>query len=194
MAYTTLPELRAYLNIGAADTGDDTLLGRVIDNAQSAIDTYCGWAFEAHTATRYYDPEKDVDEGDIAVLVLDEPLLTVTTLTNGDADVLLPAEYFLEPANTVPKWRIRLRASTGLYWAYTTDHEQAITLVGTWGHSVTPPADVQQACLRWAGYMYRQRDAQVWDVTAQPNMGILTIPQGVPKDVERLLIHHRRTC
>ncbi len=191
MAYTTLPELRAYLNIGAADTGDDALLGRVIDNAQAAIDSYCGWQFEAHTATRLYDSEADV-EG--SVLNLDEPLLSVTTLTNGDADVLTSAEYFLLPHRTLPKWGIQLRPSTGLYWTYTTDHEEAITVVGTWGYSATPPADVQQACLRWAGYMYRQRDAQVWDVTAQPSMGILTIPQGIPRDVERLLASYRRLC
>jgi hypothetical protein len=194
MAYATLPELRSYLNIAAADTGDDTLLSTVLANAQRAIDGYCGWAFEATTATRYYDSEADVDDRDRAVLVLGEPLLTVTTLTNGDADVLLPAEYFLEPANTVPKWYIRLRSSTGLYWTYTTDHEQAITVVGTWGYTATAPADVTQAALRWAGYMYRQRDAQVWDVTAQPNAGILTIPQGIPKDVERLLASYRRLC
>jgi len=191
MAYATLPELRAYLNIATADTADDVLLGRVLNNAQSAIDTYCGWQFEAHTATRLYDSEADVVG---SVLNLDEPLLSITTLTNGDADVLTAAEYFLLPHNSVPKWGIQLRPSTGLYWTYTTDHEQAISVVGTWGYSATAPADVQQACLRWAGYMYRQRDAQVFDVTAQPSVGILTIPQGMPKDVKVLLDNYKRIC
>ncbi|MBU1173447.1 MAG: phage gp6-like head-tail connector protein [Proteobacteria bacterium] len=192
MAYVTLPELRAYLNM--TGTGDDVLLRQLIDSAQQNVDRYCGWQFEAHTATRYYDSEADVDPDQRSVLVLDEPLLTVTTLTNGDADVLIPAEYFLEPTNSVPKWRIRLRASTGLYWTYTTDHEQAITLVGTWGYMATADYAIKQATMRWAGYLYKQRDAQVFDVTASPAQGQITIPQGIPRDVERILAPYRRLC
>jgi len=195
MAYATLAQLRAYLNIAAADTSDDVLLGQLIDDAKQLIDSYCGWAFEASApTTRYYDPLRDVDERDRLLLHLDEPLLTLTTLTNGDASVVTAAQYYLEPTNMTPKWGIRLRSSTGLSWTYTTDAEQAISVLGTWGYSATPDDAIQRACIRWAAYLYRQRDAQVFDVTAQPGEGIITVPQGIPRDVERILASYRRTC
>jgi len=192
MAYATLVELRSYLGIAAADTDDDVLLARLLVSAQKNIDGYCGWSFEASgAATRYYSPITDT-EGDR--LVLDMPLLTLTTLTNGDADVITATEYYLEPANTTPKWYVKLRASAGLAWTYTDDHEQAISVAGTWGHMTTADATITQACLRWAGYMYRQKDAQVFDVTAQPGAGIITIPKGMPEDVKMTLSAYRRLC
>ena len=192
MAYATLAELRSYLGIAPADTDDDVLLARLITSAQKAIDGYCGWSFEASAAaTRYYNALTDTDG---AVLVLDMPLLTLTTLTNGDADVITAAEYFLEPANTTPKWYVRLRSSAGLAWTYTDDPEQAISVAGTWGYMTSADATITQACLRWAGYMYRQKDAQVFDVTAQPGAGILTIPKGMPEDVKIMLSAYRRLC
>lgn len=192
MAYATLAELRSYLGIAPGDTDDDVLLARLITSAQKAIDGYCGWSFEASAAaTRYYNALTDTDG---AVLVLDMPLLTLTTLTNGDADVITAAEYFLEPANTTPKWYVRLRSSAGLAWTYTDDPEQAISVAGTWGYMTSADATITQACLRWAGYMYRQKDAQVFDVTAQPGAGILTIPKGMPEDVKIMLSAYRRLC
>lgn len=194
MAYATLADLRAYLGIAAADTGDDVILAGLLERAEDLIDAWCGWGFEAKTATRYYDPLVDVDRWDALLLHLDYPLLTLTTLTNGDADVITSAEYYLEPTNETPKWAIRLRSSTGLSWTYEDDSQQAISVLGTWGYSPTPDGVIQQASIRWAGYMYRQRDSQVFDVTAQPAEGILTIPQGIPRDVERMLASYRRTC
>ena len=194
MAYATLPELRAYLNIAAANTDDDALLSAALTRAQKSIDAWCGWSFEAVTATRYYDPYADVDPRDRAVLHLDEPLLTLATLTNGDTTAITSAQYLLEPANTSPKWRVRIKASTGLYWTCDDeDHEQSISVAGTWGYSATADGVIQQAALRLAAYMYRQRDAQVFDVTAQPAEGILMIPQGMPKDVTVMLASYRRT-
>ncbi len=192
MAYATLAELRSYLDVGAIDTGNDALLTSIIARAQKLVDGWCGWAFEASAAaTRTYDAILDVQDG---VLYLDEPLLTLTTLTNGDGTVLTAAKYFLEPSNTTPKWRVRLRSSQGEAWTYSDDHEQAISVAGTWGYMATADATITQACVRWAAYLYRQKDSQVFDVTAQPSAGILTIPKGIPKDVEIMLQPYRRLC
>lgn len=195
MAYATLAELRSYLNIATADTGDDALLTQLLGDAQGLIDAWAGWSFEASPAeTRYFNPLVDVDKNDRLLLHLDAPLLTCTKVTNGDSTEVTPAQYYLMPTNSMPKWGIRLRGSTGLSWTYEDDPEQAVSVLGTWGFSAVADDVIRRACIRWAAYLYRQRDAQVFDVTAQPAEGVLTIPQGMPRDVERMLASYRRTC
>jgi hypothetical protein len=189
MAYATLANVREYLGIATANTGDDTLLTALIARAQAIIDSIAGYSFEAATATRYYNPDLNVDErGD---LVLDYPLLTVTTLTNGDGNVVTASQYVLRPTNATPKYAIRLKPSTGLVWVWVTDPDNAITVVGTWGYSTTAPADILMATLRLVGYLYKQRDAQVFDVTAMTNGGIVTIPAGIPSDVLSIVSRYR---
>ena len=36
------------------------------------------------------------------------------------------------------------------------------------------PDDIKQACVRLTAYLYRQRDSQVFDVTAIPDAGVIT--------------------
>ena len=43
-----------------------------------------------------------------------------------------------------------------------------------------------------ASYFYRQKDAQVFDVTATPELGTITVPAGIPADVRILLDPYRR--
>jgi hypothetical protein len=190
MAYATLSELRTYLGFASSNTDDDTLLAALITRAQKVIDLLAGCSFEATSATRYYDPTVNVTA--TGMLALDADLLTVTSITNGDGDVLTASEYVLWPSNSSPKRGVKLKASTGLYWTYNTDPENAITIVGTWGLFATAPADITQATLRLAAYMYRQKDAQVFDVTASPETGVITIPQGIPKDVRLTINAYKR--
>ena len=106
MAYCTLAQVKNYLGI-TADT-DDVLLAALIDRAQAAIDIYCGRKFEATSGTRYY--EMDAVDGDY--LRLDDDLISITTLTNGDdsSTVITSAYYWLWPQNDGPPYHsIRLK-------------------------------------------------------------------------------------
>lgn len=182
MAYATTAELKAYL--GISGTSDDTLLAALITRAQAAIDSYCGRTFQAASGTRYYD-WRDVD-GD--TLYLDADLVSVTTLTNGDGTEIAETEYVLEPRNGTPKYAIRLLSTSA--WSVGVDEE--IAVAGQWGWSESPPADIVQATIRLAAYMYRQKDATTFDATAFTDVGVMTIPQGIPKDVLALLQPYRR--
>lgn len=183
--YATLADLREYLGLGdpLENTGDDALLTTLLAAAQAAIDVHCGRVFEAVTETRYFDQRARV-YCDPRALDLDQELLSVTTLTNGDAAVISAADYRLEPWNETPKRLIRLLTATA-GWTFPDDGR--VTVAGSWGYSTVAPAPVAHATKRLAAYFYRQRDAQVFEVTAMPELGQMIIPQGMPADVRVLL-------
>jgi len=185
MAYISIASLKSYLGISA--TTDDALLSSCITRAQDAIDAYTGRWFEARTATRYYDDADILDD----TLYLDADLLTVTTLSNGDssATAITAAYYTLLPRNATPYFAIKLKSTHG-GWEF--DSDCWASVAGTWGWAATAPDDVAQATLRMAAYMYRSKDSQVFDVTSQPELGQMTIPQGMPADVKLLLAPYRR--
>lgn len=186
-AYTTLADLKTYLGISGAT--DDALLNACIARASAAVDTYTGRTFYAATAeARSFDAVLDVTGN---TLFVDDDLCAITSVVNGDATTITAAQYVTLPRRDPPYYALQLLASTGLFWTYTTDHENAITVTGYWAFAAQPPADVVQATVRWAGQMYRQKDAQVYD-TLIPEMGIMTVPQGTPKDVVLLLNPYRR--
>ena len=183
MAYATLAQVKDYLDIGA-DT-DDVLLQNLIDRAEIAIETYTRRVFEAETQTRYYE-RCDLDDSGF-VLLVDRDLLTITTLTNGDSSsTVIPAtEYWLVPRNRTPKHGIRLKVDSTYSWEFDTDYW--VSVLGTWGYSTTAPYDIVQATIRLVAYYYAQKDAQVFDVTAVPEAGVITVPQGMPRDVKVIL-------
>lgn len=197
MVYTTNTAVKTYQKI--TGSGDDDLIDDLIDRAQKAIETYCGRAFEAATETRYFDVPSG--EGEVWIdgvvrsgvnartLWLDKDLLTVTTLTNGNDEEIEDTEYDLIPKNYTPKYAIRLKQSTTVAWQGSDDGdtEDVIQVTGTWGYSTEPPDDIVHACIRLASYYYRQREAQVFDTTAIPEAGVITIPQGIPADVKLIL-------
>jgi hypothetical protein len=151
--YTTSAAVKRQANIAAANTSYDTLLGDLIAQASRAIDNHCGRWFYAKTETRYYD-ERAV-AGD--TLFLDADLLTITALSNGDsaATALTAASYWLLPRNTSPYYAIRLKSTK----IWEVDLDCYITLAGTWGWSVSPPADITQACANWVLAIYNTQGA-----------------------------------
>lgn len=177
MAYATLAQLKEYLGVGSTD--DDALLGRLLDAATAAIDQYCNRTFTATSGERKYY------EAMGKFLWLDGDLLSVSGITNGDGNAV--TTYALLPANATPKFAIVLAAGSWVASA-----TEPITVTGQWGYSTAPPADIVHACIRLAAYYYRQKDAQVYDTVAEPSLGIITVPAGLPADVARLLDPYRR--
>jgi hypothetical protein len=118
----------------------------------------------------------------------------VTSITHGDSATISAANYVLLPANILPKAMIRLRkAGTVSAWQgnSTTGDEQAVSVVGPWGYSTTPPDDIVQAAVRWTAWLYRQRDG-AFGPTARPDIGVIETPLALPVDIERLLRPYKR--
>ncbi len=188
--YATATDLKTYLSI--TGTGDDALLNALLVRASSAVDSYTGRRFAASSdTTRYFDAIGDHIVGG-RILYVDEDLYSVTTVTNGDGNAISSTYYTLVPRNNTPHYAIRLKDSYTSVWTYTTTWEDAISIVGKWAYSENPTDDIIQATLRWAGYLYKQKDAQVFDTTAIPEAGVIQIPAGIPQDVRMLLRPYKR--
>jgi hypothetical protein len=181
MAYVTLAELKSQKSI--ATTVDDTLLTALIGRAQREIERMCKRTFEAATATYRYFERDLISQQKQRVLWLKRDLLTVTSLVNGDGTTIPSGGYWLEPVDAPPFQYVRLKSAYS--WSFGTDGE--ITVTGTWGFSATAPDDIKEATLELAVYLYQLRDSQVFDVTASPELGVMTIPKGFPTHVKSIL-------
>lgn len=185
VAYLSVANLKLYL--GITDTSEDTLLGQIIDRAEAYINQQTRRIFDAsEDSTRYFHAVHDVYDNGL-LLLLDEDLLTITTLTNGDATVITSDKYVLLPTNESPKYGIRLKLSAGIAWEYTDDPEEAISIEGLWGFSQTPPNDIIHASVRLSSYIYRQKNnAGEFDRTILAGNSTL-LPTQIPRDIEELL-------
>ena len=185
MAYAVLADVKAYL--GITDTVDDNLIGELITRAQEIIDAYTGRVFEAETAIKYFSVD-DVEGRWLNLWGYD--LLTVTTLTNGDATVISSGNYRLEPRNETPKWAIRLDEDTT--WEFD-DSDDEVSVAGTWGYTATAPSDIEHACIRLISFLYRQKDTSGdIDRAMITGDGVTIMPSALPKDVMSILNKYRR--
>lgn len=129
--YTTLTDLRTNY-IGTTSTDQDTLLLQLIQASSREIDRLAHRYFYPSVQTRTFDTPPQSG----GPLVLDTDLLEVTTLTNGDGEVLTSTIYALTPNNTWPKYQVILKLTQGRVWQLTSAGERidAITLLGIWGY------------------------------------------------------------
>lgn len=184
LQYATVAQLKSYLGYGTATT-DDTLLSTIIDRAQAWIDERTGRTFKATAdTTRYFDAVRDVMG---RTLELDGDLCAITTVVNGDSSTISSSDYVTEPRNTTPYWGLTIKTSASSNWTYSTTPEDAIAITGRWAFSTTPPEDIVHATIRMAAWIYRQKDAQTFDTLAEPAAGVITVPQGMPRDVAQIL-------
>jgi hypothetical protein len=187
--YTDITTVKAYLG-DVQGSSDGALIGSFIDAAQGIIDNYCHQSFEAIAdTTRYFDPCRDVDGRTIYV---DAPLCAITTVTNGDGVVVAPSAYVTEPRNSTPWFGLTLRSNSSVMWTYGGALENSIAIEGKWAYSLTAPADIQQAAMRLAGYLYRQRDNGFdLDRMLQTQNGVV-VPFGLPRDIGEILASYKR--
>lgn len=188
MAYTTVGAVKAYA--GISKPADDALILSLIDAAQLAIDGYCHRTFEASAdSTRYFDRSSEYVDG--LTLWLYDEIASITTVTNGDGVEVASDEYTTIPRNDTPYTRIRILSNSGKSWNYTDEWMDAISITGKWAYSETAPDDVTQACVRYATFMYRAKDAPLTDVTAV-EAGVVIKTPGMPADVRVILGPYRK--
>lgn len=187
MAYAAASDVKTYL--GITGSGDDTLITALIGRAQAIIDRETGTTFEASSdTTRYFDAEEDTDG---KYLLFDRWCAAITTVTNGDSTEVTSAEYAKEPRGDGPYYGIKILGSSTQAWAYTTDAENAISVLGKWAYSTMPPADIVHATIRLTAFLYRQRE-NANDVDRAIVVGNATVlPSQLPQDVMRLIAPYK---
>lgn len=190
MAYTTLAAVKAYLSIPT--TTDDALLTELIARAQGILEAQTARIFEASIdSTKRFDALRDVSD-DRRTLYVKPDLAQITSITNGDDATVASTAYVLEP-RSAPYYALRLKASSGVAWTYATDPEDAISIVGRWAYSVNAPTDIQQACIRLAGWLYHQKDtaADIDRPMVTPE-GSTLLPGRLPADVLAIIEPYKR--
>jgi len=194
--YISIAHLRQYQGIDSSC--DDALLVEIACRASELIQLYtrtggehhpgtarhadCGWAFCACHERRYYTCDQTILEE----LFLQDGIVEITQITNGDGTIITDGHITQTLYDTNgPWWSICLTQGE---W---TDKPNPICIEGWFGYSKEPPQDIIHATLRMAAYIYRQKDAQVFDTTAIPEMGIIQIPPGIPSDVREIIARYR---
>lgn len=184
--YATLDQFRNLkeIRIHEADALDDSVIEDMIEQASRLIDSVCGRHFYSYSQTRYFDTPAGRE------LYVDEDLLSITTITNGN-DVALPStEYQLLPLNRSPKNCIRIKATSSYGWEMDSAGgiEGVIDIAGTWGFvsrsSTDPEGDRAikatefaslQICLMWYSERFGKNTGGEVIITAG---GVVETPAG----------------
>lgn len=187
--YIGTTELRQYLSpddsLGTLENG---LLNSCVLRSEQAIDSYTRRSFATVAGTRYYT-RHNVVFGREKRLYLDDDLYALHRVYNGDSSGTIPiGSIWTEPRNEGPPYRI-LQLKSSQVWVFATDGE--ITIAGGWGYSGTAPDDIVQASVRYAAYLYRQKDVGPGDIAGFQESGEVKVAKGLPDDVKYLLAPYR---
>lgn len=128
--YTTLAEYKTWPDIESTDAVDDGVIEKLIKSASRYIDSKTWRTFYPRVEARLYDTPS------WRSLLLDDDLLAILSITNGDLVALPNTEYLLDPPNDYPKYAIRIKQSSTYYWQLDADgdSEQVITVNAIWGY------------------------------------------------------------
>lgn len=188
----SVDDVKEYLSIGVDEDEDDDLLARIVNAANEYIEHQTGRIFEdpGVDATRYFRRANISTNG---TLWFDEDLLSLTTLTNGDAAEITSGNYELLPYNITPKRAVRILDSSSFYWSFDYN-DSKIAVTGRWAYSATVPYTAQQAAIRLASYIYRQKDNSAdIDRPVLAGDGNIIMPAKMPKDVTEFIDSMRLT-
>jgi hypothetical protein len=120
----TLYQLRARLGLAANETADDARLLNALAAATTQIERATGRRFLPRKAILAQDFTGSTE------LLLDDDLLELTSVTNGDASAISLSDVLTIPADG-PAGLLHLTGSTAFTWKLL--KRQAITVTGTWG-------------------------------------------------------------
>jgi hypothetical protein len=121
---STLYPLRARLNLAASDTGDDTRLLAALQAAAAQIERAAGRRFCPRVAALQHNFTSGLE------LLLDDDLLELTSITNGDGSTVNLSDVITIP-DEFPASLLRLTGSSAFVWNISP--VQAITVTGIWG-------------------------------------------------------------
>lgn len=140
-AHATLADYKSWITARGSDTSldasDDVVMESILKGVSRYIEQQSGRHFTPYIETRYFDTPT---EDDVRALCLDEDLLEVISITNGDGTTVPSTEYILLNAslkrNSTPYRYIRIKDTSTYYWTLDTagDSHSVIAVSGFWGH------------------------------------------------------------
>lgn len=214
--YCTAQEFKDYLKVESFEIVDDGVIDDIITAASRLIDTHCGRTFYARGETRYFDipgagGPLDVEYydnrkggGGRRTLWFDDDLISITSASNGNGDVIASSSYNLHPANVSPKYALTLKRSSSVAWEVDSagEWERVIAISGSWGYcnasspadyiAARAAADVKLACLIIAAAEYRRRTGAEVAAATVTGAGVVLTPQGIPRSALDLISPYKR--
>ena len=191
--YCTEAEFKLYADTSSTGANATAVIEDIIEGVSRFIDGETGRKFYSSTGTRYYSIP-DIIDYDGRELKLDDDLLSITTLTNGDAATIAATEYYLWPRNNTPYSSIIIKEGSAEYWTYDSDGntEYVITVAGAWGYSATAPHDIRQACLSIAHKAWKRFGENATTDTIITAGGVVITPRDVPATAARTLRYYKK--
>lgn len=119
-------DLNLYLGHSTGHVDEELMLDLCVW-ARAQIDRITRRHFWPEVATRTYDFKDDYE------LTLDDDLISLTTLTNGDSSEISSSDYYLYPNSGPPYAWIELDEGAATIFDYSTTRQQCISVAGVWG-------------------------------------------------------------
>jgi hypothetical protein len=132
--YATLAEYKSYVTsrgqTATTDTTDDAVIDSLLESASRYIDSETGRVFYPYIQARYFDVPQSRE------LLLDEDLLEVITLTNGDSTTMSASEYDFVPKNIYPAYGLKIKDISSYMWQSNAQGslENAVSVLAIWGY------------------------------------------------------------
>lgn len=170
--YCMLGDVQARIRAGFEDRD----VTNAIQAATTRIEQETERVFEASASeTRVFVALRD------GFCVVDD-LLTASSVEWGGV-ILDDDLYTWKPGGTrAPKWAV-----TGPW-----REGDEVTITGVWGYSVTPPADIKDACIEWVIRSIKAADGGYGDASFIQELGQLVYKKAIPETVRRVLDRYRR--
>jgi hypothetical protein len=187
--YCTLAEYKSFANITSTQTTEDAAIETIIEGVSRYIDLKTQRRFYAKTATRYYDRPSGRE------LELDDDLLTITELLNGDDVEIASGDYNLIPVNDPPYRAIRLTETSTVLWTLDSDgnSEFVIDVAGTWGYMAAHTDDIREACLMTTqSFVKRRFGENVSGIAKVTAAGVVITPQDLPSAAADIINHYKK--
>ncbi len=197
MKYTTLAQLKAYGQVPATVTADDTTLTSAIERAEFEFDTISGGSFDQQTMTNARPIKAWVDQnGWIWAFAAERgPVTAVSAVTVRDLvtsptnwqtvtwdavnGILLPS--FVDAYRPDPDWwTVRIYPTAPVLYPRDT-RNFLVKWTYTAGFAVTP-APLVDLINRLAWWVYKLREAPMGKIVS-PELGMMTIPLSIPPDI-----------
>jgi hypothetical protein len=162
---------------------DKRVLKGLISGASNLIELHTGRVFvAAEDSDRIFRRNRYVrGHFNAGLLLLRTDLATdPSAIVDGNGTDVLADCYYLDPYEW-PAWGIVREAG----WT------APVTVTGRWAYSVTPPADIEYACMRLCRWMDEMNMTTRQDGVVVTEQGAVLIPSRLPQDVLAILNPYR---
>lgn len=172
-------------------SGDDTVIGYLVDGVTDWIERYCGRSFVDASGQTFYVMPSYPNVLNKRTLIIKQDLLAVTSIVNGDGETI--SDYRLLPVDGPPYYKIEIDMDAGQIWNRGSDGTGIVTIEGTTGYASAVPDDVYMAFMQMVAWLYRARSSGAGGaVTTATREGLTIAPNEIPPNILLVLNLYRR--